>query len=505
MSKYLNTPETITFNEIVEKDFSLSAPQYKTLLIKNTNCLFVKDFLERKLVRSDLGNEVGSLNYIAKSSKYFLRTKALQKHSFLPEINSETTRPIYPKVFSQMNLKEGDLIISKDSNIGEIVILDKDYPNHMLQSALYRLPVKKETKYYLFAFIKHDIFREQLDFLVPSGATIRHAKTLFLECKIPLPNTNTKKVMKYVSLLTQSIIRKEKIIRDRHEQILKTIENELISNQKSEKFNFKYPTFNELLEIGRMDTNLYRENFKVIDFSIKNYKNGFETIFDLGFTLSRGQNLQVSNIGKSIYSKEYQEGFYSLMLPKHLSKYGTIDTKAYLGNGKELKTLKQGDLIFGAEGFEKGRSIVIIEEKDKTITNIHGITIQQEDHNLTKAIFVKCFLDYLRDNDIIDLFAVGGNGGSLAQKYWYYIPFPKFSESIQSDLAEFYYNPRAENGTAKATLENYLELDNTFNQEAGIYELDKSLKALKDRLNEVIDKIANDENIEITFNGIANA
>lgn len=31
-----------------------------------------------------------------------------------------------------MNLKEGDIIISKDSNIGEIVILDKDYPNYML-------------------------------------------------------------------------------------------------------------------------------------------------------------------------------------------------------------------------------------------------------------------------------------------------------------------------------------------------------------------------------------
>ena len=46
-----------------------------------------------------------------------------------------------------MNLKEGDLLISKDSNIGEIVILDKDYPNHMLSSALYRLPVIEKNKY----------------------------------------------------------------------------------------------------------------------------------------------------------------------------------------------------------------------------------------------------------------------------------------------------------------------------------------------------------------------
>lgn len=505
MSKYLNTPETISYNEIAEKEFSLSAPQYKTLLIKNKNCLFVRDFMSRNLHNTDLGNEVGSLNYIGQSTHYFLRTKALQKHTFLPEINAETTRPIYPKVFQQMNLKEGDLLISKDSNIGEIVILDKDYPNHMPSSALYRLPVIEKTKYYLLAFIKHPIFREQLDFIVPSGATIRHAKTLFLDCKIPLPNTNKENVMKYVSLLTQAIINKEKLIRVRHESILKLIKDELANNQKANSYKFKYPSFAEISDIGRMDTNLYRDNFKKIDFSIKNYKNGFQSIFDLGFTLSRGQNLQVSNIGKSIYSNKYYEGFYTLMLPKHLSKYGTVDTKEFIGNGKELKTLKQGDLIFGAEGFEKGRSIVIVEEKDRTITNIHGITIQQEEKNLTKAIFVKCFLDYLRDNEIIDLFAVGGNGGSLAQKYWYYIPFPKFEVEKQNELAKLYYNPKAENKTTNATLETFLELDNVFNQEAGIYELDKSAKALKERLNEVIDQIANDENIEITFGGIANA
>ncbi len=99
MSKYLNTPEIISFNEIAGKDYSLSAPQYKTLLIRNKNCLFVRDFLSRSLHNTDLGNEVGSLNYIGQSTHYFLRTKALQKHTFLPEINSETTRPIYPKVF----------------------------------------------------------------------------------------------------------------------------------------------------------------------------------------------------------------------------------------------------------------------------------------------------------------------------------------------------------------------------------------------------------------------
>ena len=51
--------------------------------------------------------------------------------------------------------------------------------------------------------------------------------------------------------------------------------------------------------------------------------------------------------------------------------------KEYLGNPNELKTLKKGDVIFGAEGNEKGRSLAIIEEQSNTITNIHGITLNQ--------------------------------------------------------------------------------------------------------------------------------
>ena len=186
------------------------------------------------------------------------------------------------------------------------------------------------------------------------------------------------------------------------------------------------------------------------------------------------------------------------MLPKFLSKYGTIDEVKYLGNRNSLRTLKKGDLVFGAEGFEKGRSIVVIEEETNTITNIHGITLKQESHNLTKAIFVKCFLDYLRSKGLIDLFAVGGNGGSLAQKYWPYIPFPSFPESKQKEIAVLYYNSKKYD-TSDFTIENFLDRDNVFNSKAGIYELDKSAKHLKKKLNTAIENIVNNKNVDIKF------
>lgn len=498
-NSYIKIPNSISFNSIVEKDYTLSSSQYMDLIMPNKKFLFVRDFLDRKLQRNDLGVEVGSLNYIGQSTHYFVRTKALQAHSFLPEITSETALPIMPSSFVKMNLKQGDLLISKDSNIGEAVILDKDYPNFMLSGAIYRLPVTKK-KYYLFAFIKHNIFREQLDFMVPKGATIRHAKTLFLDCKIPMPNHDSENVINFVEVLTHAIINKEKLIKARHERILKTIETELLENQKPNQFNFELPRINELEEVGRLDTNLYRKNFKNVVFNIQNYKNGFYTISDLGFTLSRGQNLQVSNIGESVYSKKKYSNFYTLMLPKFLSKYGTVDKIEYLGNqNANLKTLQKGDLIFGAEGFEKGRSIVIIEEQSRVITNIHGITIQQKEHNVNKAIFVKCCLDYLRHKGLIDLYAVGGNGGSLAQKYWEIIPFPKFDKSQQDSIAKLYHNIEAEYKSNTFTLANFLDKDNEFNEYAGIYELDKTTKQLREILNNTIDDIVNDRKVNINF------
>lgn len=354
----------------------------------------------------------------------------------------------------------------------------------------------KDYFFYFYAMTKTKSFKEQ--WLGKGG--IQKNTVASDRAKTYLPKIDNLEIVNFISLLTQSIINKEKLIKERHEAILKAIETELLENQKPNEFKFELPNIKELENVGRLDTNLYREHFKKIVFQIENYTNGFQTIQELGFSLSRGQNLQVSNIGDSVYSKKKYNKFYTLMLPKFLSKYGTIDKIEYLGNPNSLKTLQKGDLIFGAEGFEKGRSIVIIEEQERVITNIHGITIQQEEHNVNKAIFVKCCLDYLRSKGLIDLYAVGGNGGSLAQKYWDIIPFPKFGKTKQDEIALFYHNPNSNYQADTFTLDNFLEQDNAFNETAGIYELDKTAKQLKEILNKAIDDIANDREVNINFN-----
>lgn len=353
----------------------------------------------------------------------------------------------------------------------------------------------KNLLLYFYAMTKTKFFKEQW---LGKGGVQKNTVSSDRQ-KTYLPKISNTDTINFIAALTQAILNKEKLIKQRHQSILQAIETELLENQKINKYTFELPKIKEIEKVGRLDTNLYRKHFKTVVFEIQNYIGGFKTITELGFTLSRGQNLQVSNIGESVYSRQNHRHFYTLMLPKFLSKYGTVDKIEYLGNLNKLKTLQKGDLIFGAEGFEKGRSIVIIEGKNRAITNIHGITIQQKEPNVNKAIFVKCCLDYLRSKGLIDLYAVGGNGGSLAQKYWEIIPFPNFGIPKQNEIAKLYHNSTIEYQTDTFTLENFLEKDKAYNEQAGIYELDKTAKQLKNILNQSIESIINDEDVEITF------
>lgn len=498
MKIYIDIPQYTTLNEIMEHNFTLSATQYKTFCIKNSNVKTVADFFERPLLRSDLGIEVGSDCYVDSSKYVFIKTKALQEESYLLNEAKDATEYIKPQAFVNMDLKKGDIIISKDSNVGEIAILDKDYPNSMLCGGIYRLPIKK-NKLYLLAFIKNALFRQQIDFLVPRGSTIKHGKTKFLECKIPLPNTKVNETVQYIELLMQAIINKEIAIRGKHNLTLNIIQQELVTNQKKMTFTFSQPTLNEIMQLDRMDSALYTEEFKNKQFLVHNYAHGYQTIKEMGFDISRGQNLQTSNIGVSIQTKEKKAGFYTLILPNFISKYGTVSEIEYLGNQNKLKTLKAGDIIFGAEGNEKGRSLVIFETSDKTITNIHGITLNQNSDDLTKSIFVKLFLDWYRANGMIDSYAVGGNGGSMAIKYWDFLKFPRFEDKIEKEIVSLYHSGNEAYNPYQCNLDDFLDYDNAYNNKSGIHEIDTSMKYLQSKLDNTIAKIADDIEVNLTF------
>ncbi len=495
--KYIQIPKTITYKDLLEKR-SLSASSYRSLSLKNENVRKIRELLSEKPQK---GEEVGSFSYISKSKFYFVRNKALQTPYFLPVLNyAECAVPILPMVFKHFGLRKGDILISKDANIGETAYLNEDLPSFMICGGIVRLRFPPNIKYYVFAFMKSELFKNQIDLMVLSrGATIRHAKSLWLDVLIPFPNQQNKdEIVEFVNLLTRAVIRKEAEISVKDDRIKNLIEEELRNNQNSRKYRYSYPTINEIRNINRLDTSLFCKDFKEKDFKISNYSHGYNTISQLNFEISRGQNLQVSCIGRSIYKGNRNHYYYSLFLPIHITRYGTVKKIVYLGNPSKLKKLKKGDIIFGAEGFEKGRSILITDNVERTVTNIHGITLHHRNSSFILSVFVRCFLNYLRDEKIIDYLAVGGQGGSLAQRYWKTLRFPRFPEEKQKEIAKYYYAP-ATYDFNKLKLNKFEQEDVRVTELSGILQLDKQIKAIKEELDALIQKVILDDEVAVSF------
>lgn len=492
--EFISIPKTIRFNDLMNKK-SLSPANYQSLNIKNNNKKKLKELIDEVIVG---GKEVGSSEYIEKSNKYFIRTKAFKSDKFLIEDKEGSVLPIKPQSFIDHNLKKGDVLILKDSNVGEAIYLDKDYEDYMMCGAIKKINIK-ENKLYTLAFIKNKLFKDQLNFLIGKGATIKHAGDKYLECEIPFPNGDkSQEIIAYVETLVEAYINKEKTIKEKYEKIYKLIDRELFNEfEEDSKYEVMY---SDLVKNSRCDAGFYSKSLKKINKALDNYSNKCSNVYELGFTLSRGQNLQVSAIGESLYTDIKLNHGYSLYLPTNITEYGTISKVLYLGNKNSLKCLEQGDLVIGAEGFEKGRSVVIVNEVNNVITNIHGVILKSNDHNLTNSIFLKCFLDYLRTKKVIDKLSVGGNGGSLALKYWDSIRIPNFNSTIKEDINSLYYNTDL---YKKLKINDTLEFkkkDEIINKYSGILQLDEQIKEIKNRLKEIIDLICKDENIDINFN-----
>jgi len=155
-----------------------------------------------------------------------------------------------------------------------------------------------------------------------------------------------------------------------------------------------------------------------------------------------------------------------------------------------LPLLKKGDVLFGEAGFHKGRSIVIMEEIDRCITNAHGLYARQASVNMKKSIFFRCIFDWYRNKGLIDLMAVGGSGGHFSPEYFEYIRIPKFADETVDRIVKLY-----DSDTDFAVERKLDKLTEKSAEALGIVQLDKELKYLKNRLNGILEDIINDNQV----------
>ena len=476
------------------------------VVLKTRNVVPVVDVLEEEPVR---GREVGSGAYVSSSPYAFMRTQAISDASFILGFHSDSFVPIKKKDFenayrntARKLVREGDIFYAKGGNVGGVGIAHEDF-HAVFSSHVLKLKIREELKYYVFAVLKNEFSKAQMSNL-PIGA-IEGLDTFkseyFRRMLIPFPNRQAEdRVTRFVSLLTKAVVRKEAEIIKKYTKALGLVDAELRENQKSEsKFLYHMPVLRDLERTARLDAGMFCEDYKQKQFAVDNYIHGAKDIFDLGFDFRRGQNLQISQIGRSVYAEDYRPNFYKLIRPLNLSDYGTAARYEYLGNPRKLQTLKRGEILFSAEG-TIGKFCAFVHVDDKTLTNIHGITIFRKDkkEDDVESIFLALFLGYLRSMGILQSIAVGGQGGSLAQRYWKHIKIPSFPRAVQVEIARYYDNP-VDYDEGTLSLAEFEQEDLRITSEAGIWQLDGQIKQMKEALDAILHKIIMDEGVEISF------
>lgn len=216
------------------------------------------------------------------------------------------------------------------------------------------------------------------------------------------------------------------------------------------------------------------------------------------YKASRGQNLQISNIGESIYSDNEKQNFYRLFTNVELTDDRTISGYRWLGNKNQLSLIPKKTIFLSADG-TVGRCIYI-SDAGRTITNIHPRNINKIEQNNKEYddVFVAMFLGYLYNKKYYEKIKDKANGGGIKLNHLErYLQIPNFPESKQQEIAKLYYNPLDKN--TGLDLENYLEKEQARNREVGIFQLNMEIFTLREQLEDLVHKIVMEEKIEISF------
>lgn len=495
MKSYIIKPKSVKKSEILRNEYSFSGFSYRFVESKNKNYfpLGSNEILDKNVK----GFEPGSKEYIDFSENYFVRISEMDDLNFTFTTSKDTKkiRPVENSNKSKI-INQGDICYQTASNVGNVCIYDgkKAFYNSHIRKLVF-----KKNKYYIFAILKSAFGKEQVDASGSIKGVDNFREEYLLNTKIPFPNTanhqNPEKVENLVSLIVQNIIDKEEQIKLKNKQIDELIEKELKENQKTGSFSYKYPRISEIKEETRLDTGLYEKEFKEIDFLISNYEGGFFSLLSK-YTASRGQNLQISNIGESIYSDNEKLNFYRLFTNVELTDDRTISGYRWLGNKNKLNLIPKKTIFLSADG-TVGRCIYI-SDAGKTITNIHPWNINkiEEDDKEYDDIFVSMFLGYLYNKNYYEKIKDKANGGGIKLNHLErYLQIPNFPESKQQEIAKLYYNPLEKN--KDLDLENYLEKEQARNREVGILQLNMEIFDLREQLEDLVHKIVMEEKVEI--------
>lgn len=494
----------IRYNDILANDYVLSKDGLKWI---EFNCFIDNLKLKYKNIFEDFrwidGFAFPSANYVTRFPELTNKTKLLQISNVNDSgwITGESQKFEYVPNKYLLNKKKYLLnseciLISltggADTNNDITSYFEGSFQAFLNQriSAMKMKEYDKDKFFYFYALTKTSFFREQ--WLGKGGIqknTISSDRN-----KIYLPVVKEKNTIKYISVLIQSIINKQKQIETNHKFISKLIEDELTNNQLANRFEFEFPKFQDIDNSTRLDTGTYSQSYKQIDFLIRNYLNGFSFI---------GENkIKSGNTPTTRYIDNDSKLKYKWVTPTHCSDIGyiSIDERINLKGGNNINE----DCILLINRTSKGgvgEYVGIANYYDyKELGKGHHNQGLYKIFNYPKEylLFILCFFNSEMIRKYCAGLSVGSKMKELKSEHFLQIPIPNFSTNKQSKVIELFHKKISYN-SKDWNLDNFLTKDNEFNKIAGIYELDKTAKQLKAKLNSAIDNIVNDKPVKIDF------
>jgi len=287
-----------------------------------------------------------------------------------------------------------------------------------------------------------------------------------------------------VSLITQNIINKEEQIKFKNRLIDEQITKGLKENQKSTALQYSYPKLSELKKENRLDTTIYTPKYKVFENLILNYTDGYffldEKLVSPGVT---PKDYFFSDIKKS-------EKFKDWITPKNIEQR-QLSSRTFIYTKTSTKIKKYSLVLNGIRYVGNG---VFIENEKEFFTNQNMLIINQFKEQ-SKQLFLFCFLTSNIGKSMQISRRNFGIVPILYTENLCKIPIPNFEEKKQKEIVKNYYNKV--DVLTNISLDNYLTEHKKRNKKLGIFQLNMEIFELKEKLENLVDKIVMDEQVKI--------
>ena len=489
MSNFLVKQNSIKLSDIRSKCFSLHPSEHKIVKLKNNNLKNIQSLI----VSEGVGEQIDVSEYLNFNSTYTLVTISNMNKCIIDINKGERISPsIY--LDSSKKLLSGDVLISRNASLGKITLVNKDFKG-ILNGGISYLRLKDEYKFYVFAFFLLNYGKDYLTALTSGGGTQQNAKRQnLLDLKIPFPTSRNHKnpllIKRYISLLTQNIIHKEEQIEKKLNEINLSIENELKNSISN--FQFKNPNKAEMLNKNyRLDTGLYKPEFKIIIDSVKNYEKGFYRLNELKTTKwvsgSTPSTLIETNSKSDKLWIAVADINYGLTY-KRLKSFKLID---------KINTIQNGDILITRKGATVGKMIIYFDTGHKEAFVNEDLKVLRIDKPIDEKIFLGLYLNSKFGQ--IQMLSNGSKGTKqgLTNTNILNVLIPKFSDDFKIHIAKCYNNQIDK--ISNLNLESYLKTEKLRNEKVGITQLNLECFELTEKLNSIIHKIINNELIEIDY------